>query len=330
MNKYIMLSFVGVVILAGVFYLSARGSDVADTLHNLSHDAGFCECDAFAATVADVQDRAASCANNSSCLPSSNTAALTQFTDDEQNVVDYICDQVMANGKTNFDDDELEKATGVSVQAMNNDKLKAGVLAELNRRNFNFGRLSGGSYCSKFSACSVDRDLSGASGEELERYQFEKSQDAKPFENFHAPDFTLPTTHGRQASLSDYRGKPVALVFLSGHCSHSFDTLPILAELHKKYDRNELVILPVYVNSGSVNDILTWSSKMKLGFPLVVSPNKKVSNAYHSRMVPSTFLIDRQGQVIKKYVGFKNKDVLDRAFSKLVKLQSQSQTHLSD
>jgi len=44
------------------------------------------------------------------------------------------------------------------------------------------------------------------------------------------------------------------------------------------------------------------------------------SQAYDSRMVPSTFLIDRKGRVTKKFVGFKDEGVLDQAFGELAGL----------
>ena len=111
----------------------------------------------------------------------------------------------------------------------------------------------------------------------------------------------------------------MALVFLSGHCSHSFDTLPVLAELHEEYASSDLTILPVYVNSGSVEDVHDWSSEMNLPYTLLVSKDKHLSEAYDSRMVPSFFLIDRAGKVTKKFVGYKSASDLKLAFAELLR-----------
>ena len=184
----------------------------------------------------------------------------------------------------------------------------------------NLDSVSGGNYCSEFSACSINRDLSGATGEELQRYTEEKAQDGHTYSDWLAPDFTLPTTDGERVSLSDYRGSPVVLIFMSGHCSHCLDTLPILAELKDKYKSQGLVILPVYINSGSVQDVKTWSERLSLNFPLLVSRTRDISRVYGSQMVPSFFLIDRKGRITTKFVGYKNKAVLDKAFKELVNL----------
>jgi thiol-disulfide isomerase/thioredoxin len=100
-------------------------------------------------------------------------------------------------------------------------------------------------YCSAYSACSVDRDLRGASEAELEEYKKAKGQDGKTFTGRVAPDFQAVSTNGQTVKLSQFHGKPLALVFLAIHCNHSQDTLPILTSLKKEYEPQGLSILPV-------------------------------------------------------------------------------------
>ena len=213
----------------------------------------------------------------------------------------------------------LEREVGLSIEAieqLDQSKLRAGVMAELSRRNFDLASLGGN--CSKYSACSVDRNLMNAKGEELERYKAEVAMDGASFADRIAPDFTLPTTKGGQVSLSEHRGRNVALVLLSAHCYHSLDTLPILAELKQKYDDEELTILPVFINSGDVEDVASRAWELDVEYALIVSEGKEISESYDSRMVPSTFLIDEQGNLTKKLVGFKDQATLDQAFGELV------------
>jgi peroxiredoxin len=157
-----------------------------------------------------------------------------------------------------------------------------------------------------------------ATGEELDRYKQEVAGDGATFANRIAPDFTLPNTLGQSVSLSDHRGSNVALVFLSAHCVHSLDTLPILAELRKKYADQALDILPVFINSGNSEDLTSRSWEWDVEYPLLVSEGKEISEVYDSRMVPSTFLIDEQGRLVKQFVGFKDKHTLDAAFKELL------------
>ncbi len=179
--------------------------------------------------------------------------------------------------------------------------------------------VTGGGYCSKLNACSVDRNLNDASGAELARYRQESSTDGKTFEDWIAPAFELPNTAGETVTLADYRGTNVALVFLSGHCYHSLDTLAILADLQDEYSDRNVEILPVFINSGSVEDLRSRAWEWEVEYPLIVSDDKGISRDYDSRMVPATFLIDEHGKVTKKLVGFKDLGALDDALGQLIR-----------
>ena len=59
--------------------------------------------------------------------------------------------------------------------------------------------------------------------------------------------------------------------------------------------------------------------EMDVDYALVVSEDKQISKVYDSRMVPTTFLIDEQGRVTRKFVGFKDEATLDEAIAALVR-----------
>ncbi len=242
-----------------------------------------------------------------------------ELTANEQKVVTYLADMIENGQAPMVDSDELEKELGLSIaeiEQLVESKLRPAVMAELSRRNFDVASLGGN--CSKYNACSVDHNLMNATGEELERYEAEVALDGTSFSDRIAPDFTLPNTNGEWVSLSEHRGQNVAVVFLSSHCYHSLDTLPILAELKQKYDDEDLAILPVFINSGNVDDVATRALELDVEYPLIVSEDKEISKIYDSRMVPATFLIDEQGNLTRKFVGFKDKATLDQAFGELV------------
>jgi len=254
-----------------------------------------------------------------SCSTPAAEVADVDLTPDEQVAVTYLADLIEAGKEPMVTSEELEKEIGLSleeIEQLDKSKLQAGVMAELSRRNFDLASLGGN--CTKYSACSVDQNLMNATGEELARYEEEVALDGTSFSNRIAPDFTLPNTKGELVSLSDHRGKNVAVVFLSAHCFHSLDTLPILSELKQKYADRGLEIIPVFINSGNVDDVASRAWELKVEYPLVVSEGKEISTVYESRMVPSTFLIDEQGNLVKKFVGFKDKAALDQAFGELV------------
>lgn len=302
----------------GGFSMTGLGSD----LHAWSHKAGLCSGGESCARPGTVTaSGAVQCAR-----PEVDTAILDSYSEDEIKVVRYFAGDIIADGDIDFSEEDvrrMEQATGVSLavlmdQGMSESRIQLGVLAELKRKKFNIDSLLGAGNCARFSACSIDRDLSGASQAELARYEAEKAEDGQSFETWMAPDFTLPRTTGGTVSLSDYRGHEVALVFLAGHCNHSLQTLPVLARLHEQFASSGLKILPVYINSGSIDNVRTWSSSLNLDLPLLVAGDKALSLAYDFRMVPTTFLIDAQGRVTRKLVGQKDEKALHEALNELV------------
>lgn len=257
-----------------------------------------------------------SCTTQSACTTETKTAAI-EYTEDELKAIAFMCDVITQEKRASFSQEEIEAGAKVSLEGVPITKLRAGILAELGNRNFDMSSLPAGR-CTKYSACSVNMDLSYAQGEELKRYETEKEMDGRPVQAFVAPDFSLPTTKGTNIRLADYKGKPVALVFLAVHCSHSWDTLPLLEELKDQYGEDELVILPVYTNSGSVADVKESTAHKNLNLALAVAEGKALSQKYDSLIVPSVFLINEKGEVTKRLVGYKNKAFLQTELAQLV------------
>ena len=228
-------------------------------------------------------------------------------------IIRFLADQVIeVRGIPELTASEIEDATGVRLASLPNfseNDIRIEVYQELVRRGIDVEALFGATTCSQLSACSVHRNLAGAKGEELQRYEDEKARDGQTYSDWSAPDFTLPTTDGSTVSLSSYRGHPVLMTLLAGHCAHSLDTLPLLEEIRARYENTDLVVLPVYVNSGSVSDVQSWTSRMDLGFAVAVADGE-LADAYNSYLVPSTFLIGRDGRVIRRLVGFKDAGAL--------------------
>src|SRR5262245_12979655 len=51
----------------------------------------------------------------------------------------------------------------------------------------------------------------------------------------HSPEFAIQLNNGKQVLLSQYRGKPVALVFILTHCPHCQHTVQILSKLQNEF-----------------------------------------------------------------------------------------------
>jgi len=123
-----------------------------------------------------------------------------------------------------------------------------------------------------------------------------------------APTFNLTTNEGKQASLSDFKGKWVVLYFypkdFTGGCTleaHNFQR-----DL-SKYDAVNAVILGVSVDTAESHK--SFCAKEGLNFKLLSDSDAKVSEQYGSVMeyngmklsARNTFIIDPQGKVVKVF-----------------------------
>ena len=116
-----------------------------------------------------------------------------------------------------------------------------------------------------------------------------------------APDFTLPGQGGTEYSLSDYRGKPVVLVFYPG------DDSPVCTKQLNAYNDglsqfDELDAQIVGISAQGIESKEAFTAKHGFEFPLLADVDKEVAGAYGT-LGPigfprrSIFIIDAQGVI---------------------------------
>lgn len=112
-------------------------------------------------------------------------------------------------------------------------------------------------------------------------------------------DFILADSDGKQKKLSDFRGNVVILSFWASWCTPCLVELPTFAELEKKFHDRGLRIVAVNLDEGSEGPSMAkdfWK-KEKFGFPCFFDPQKMLAQKFEVEMLPSNFVIDRQGRL---------------------------------
>lgn len=113
-------------------------------------------------------------------------------------------------------------------------------------------------------------------------------------------DFILTDAEGKQKKLSDFRGNVVVLSFWASWCTPCLVELPTFAELEKKYHDRGLRILAVNVDEGDDGKKFAhdfWARE-KFTFPSFFDTHKELSQQFEIEMLPSNFVIDRQGRLV--------------------------------
>jgi len=122
-----------------------------------------------------------------------------------------------------------------------------------------------------------------------------------------APDFTLKARSGDNKRLSDYRGQVVLLNFWASWCVPCRAEMPILDDIHKKYESLGFTVLGVNVDLDS-NKAIKYLKDTPVDFPVLYDPKGDVSKLYSVSAMPSTAIIDRDGNVRYIHPGYKDGD----------------------
>ena len=113
-------------------------------------------------------------------------------------------------------------------------------------------------------------------------------------------DFTIVDDAGKSVKLSSLKGQVVILSFWASWCTPCLVELPTFGELQSKFAKRGLKIVPVNIDEGDEGKKFAkdfWN-KNKFPFPSFFDPTKSVSEQFEVEMLPSNFVIDRQGRQV--------------------------------
>jgi len=122
--------------------------------------------------------------------------------------------------------------------------------------------------------------------------------------NGSAPDFTLKSASGENLKLSEYRGEVVLINFWASWCGPCRQEMPLLDELHQRYKSLGFTVLGVNVEEDS-SQARKLLQDLPVSFPVLFDDQSRVSRQYDVVAMPSTVLVDRNGQLRYLHQGYK-------------------------
>ena len=135
-----------------------------------------------------------------------------------------------------------------------------------------------------------------------------------------APDFNLKKFDGGMAKLSDYLGKVVILDFWATWCPPCIKEIPDFVELQKEYGDKGLAILGISLDQNPKQALPKFIKKYKVNYSILLTDGK-VDKAFGGVTgIPTTFVIDRKGEIYKQYVGFRPKQIFETDIKTLLGL----------
>lgn len=131
------------------------------------------------------------------------------------------------------------------------------------------------------------------------------ANDVRPEEGHFAPDFALKTLDGQTVRLSEFRGKKVVLInFWATWCPPCRLEMPTMQQIYSEYKGRGFEILAVNIEPDAQQEIRNFIKELRLTFPVVLDPDMKVARRYRIIGLPVSVLIDRQGIIRAKEIGY--------------------------
>jgi peroxiredoxin len=132
-----------------------------------------------------------------------------------------------------------------------------------------------------------------------------------------APNFVLKDLQGKEVSLEDYKGKGVLINFWASWCEPCKAEMPALNNIHKKYKDKGVEVIGI--NAGDTELVAkTFTKEMGLEFPVVLDPKGDVQKAYKVIPLPTSFLIDKDGKVVKMITGERTEEQFEEYIKEIL------------
>jgi peroxiredoxin len=122
--------------------------------------------------------------------------------------------------------------------------------------------------------------------------------------NDSAPDFALKSTQGSNIRLSEHRGEVILLNFWASWCGPCRQEMPYLNALQERYSKLGFNVVGVNVDKDSAlaNKLL---KDIPVSFPVLLDYTGTVSASYNVSAMPTTVIIDRDGNMRYLHKGYK-------------------------
>lgn len=134
---------------------------------------------------------------------------------------------------------------------------------------------------------------------------------------YDAPNFSLPQLNGPALKLSDLRGKAVVLNFWGTWCDPCKAEMPALQQKYEENKEKGLVVIGVNIGETPVA-VNSFVDSYQISFPILLDRNLQITKMYRIGPIPTTFFIDRDGEIEEIFVGQMNEAIISQKVAKIL------------
>jgi peroxiredoxin len=119
-----------------------------------------------------------------------------------------------------------------------------------------------------------------------------------------APDVTFISINGEKISTQALRGKVVMVNFWATSCTTCVHEMPAMVDTYNKFKGQGLEFVAVAMKYDPPNYVLNYAETRKLPFKVALDSGGDLARSFGDvALTPTTFVIGKDGKILKRYVG---------------------------
>ena len=134
-----------------------------------------------------------------------------------------------------------------------------------------------------------------------------------------APESTFVLLDGSKATTADLKGKVTLVNFWATTCVSCVREMPALVATYNKYQAQGFETVAVAMEYDPPAWVLSFAKTRQLPFKVALDNTGEIAKAWGDvKLTPTTYLVDKQGRIVKRYVGEPDMDALHRLIEDLL------------
>jgi peroxiredoxin len=132
----------------------------------------------------------------------------------------------------------------------------------------------------------------------------------------HVPDATFTLLSGQKVSTADLKGKVYLVNFWATNCDTCMKEMPQMVQTYNRFKGRGLEFVAVAMNYDAPMYVNNYSQTRQLPFKVAMDDGSAAKQFGNVQLTPTTFVIGRDGKVLKRYVGEPSFQELDALLDK--------------
>ena len=134
-----------------------------------------------------------------------------------------------------------------------------------------------------------------------------------------APDVAFVTLQGETFRTADLRGKVVLVNFWATTCTSCIKKMPMMVSTYEKFAARGFETIAVAMDHDWPSQVKAYAERTGLPFKVALDTGGAVAHGFDGvRLTPTTFLLDKRGHIVHKYLGEPDFDKLHALLDKLL------------